>query len=306
MATVTCPAPARTVSRNDLAREFLVEMGYDRATAAAALADPSLVSPADAASVGRILDVARTVDVKGVGYQIEPLPSPDGPAYRLTSPKGKVYDVQDGQYGAECDCPDFVCRRAGLDAAGCKHVKALVAAGLVANAHAHAPLISNEPGVEAPAALPTFSDDADVEAAIHEARACLWPCSDRYKADMGHLADRADRVAALMAEPLPPADPWDREYARAADWPADTDADRWTTTEAPVPAPSEADPAAVAAAFEASWLADLADPGSMLYAAKLPARPAADARPVRLRTPRRTNVGSEYRDEDQLAAHGCV
>jgi len=52
-------------------------------------------------------------------------------AYRLNKSDGTLYDVAQTRFGPECDCPDFIFRRAGLDPAGCKHVKALVAQGLI-------------------------------------------------------------------------------------------------------------------------------------------------------------------------------
>jgi len=350
MSTLTCVRPTVKPTARRLGAMYLADRGLD----AAGLDDPTILSPADRASLARIMGV----EVKGLAYQVEPLTSPDGPAYRLTSPAGKVYDVEDTANGSTCDCPDYVCRRAGLDAAGCKHVKALKAAGLIANACTAAPLISNEPAAAAPAdalcrsaksvpavpvveaaavttvvvkaapaAVPVYSPETAVEAALLENRACLWPASENYKVNMGRLADRTDRVAALMAEPLPPAEarhaveaePGNDGATTADAWPAWTDEFRWelgagegddeggSTFEGWAAAPpSSADPAAVAAAFVTAWLADLADPRSHLYAAKLPARPSADERPVRLRTPRRTNVGSCYGDEDQLRNHGCV
>jgi len=75
-----------------------------------------------------------------------------------------------------------------------------------------------------PAAFPTFSDDPDVEAAIEEARACLWPASDGYKRNMAAIADRAERTARLVA------DLGDVESDPAL-WPGWTDGDRWTTAE---------------------------------------------------------------------------
>ncbi len=36
--------------------------------------------------------------------------------------------------GHTCDCPDFIFHRDGLDPGGCKHIKALVACGLLAPA----------------------------------------------------------------------------------------------------------------------------------------------------------------------------
>jgi hypothetical protein len=51
--------------------------------------------------------------------------------YRLVKSGGTAYDVEQTQHGPTCDCPDFVFRRDGLDPAGCKHVRALVAQGLL-------------------------------------------------------------------------------------------------------------------------------------------------------------------------------
>ncbi len=52
-------------------------------------------------------------------------------AYRLVKPDGTVYDLAETRYGPECDCPDYIFRRDGLDLSGCKHVKALVRHGLI-------------------------------------------------------------------------------------------------------------------------------------------------------------------------------
>jgi hypothetical protein len=42
------------------------------------------------------------------------------------------YDVAlTTQYGVECECPDFGYRRDGQDAAGCKHIHALRAFGML-------------------------------------------------------------------------------------------------------------------------------------------------------------------------------
>jgi len=51
-------------------------------------------------------------------------------SFRLRKADGTIYDVAMTRFGAECDCPDFLFRRAGLDPLGCKHVQALVACGL--------------------------------------------------------------------------------------------------------------------------------------------------------------------------------
>ena len=72
-------------------------------------------------------------------YAIEPLPEAPvagGRAFRLTKGDGTTYDVAQTAYGPECDCPDYVFRRDGLDPEGCKHVKALVGRRLIPNRRA--------------------------------------------------------------------------------------------------------------------------------------------------------------------------
>jgi hypothetical protein len=41
------------------------------------------------------------------------------------------YVVAETPDGPVCDCPDFTYHRDGVDADGCKHIKALVAVGLI-------------------------------------------------------------------------------------------------------------------------------------------------------------------------------
>jgi hypothetical protein len=67
-------------------------------------------------------------------YRVEPLecgPGVASRAFRLNKGDGTLYDVAQTSFGPECDCPDFIFRRAGLDPLGCKHVKALVGQGLI-------------------------------------------------------------------------------------------------------------------------------------------------------------------------------
>ncbi len=67
-------------------------------------------------------------------YAVHPLecePSAARRAFRLNKADGTLYDVAQTQDGPYCDCPDFIFRRDGIDAAGCKHVQALVANGLI-------------------------------------------------------------------------------------------------------------------------------------------------------------------------------
>lgn len=54
-----------------------------------------------------------------------------GRAFRLLKEDGTLYDVAQTEHGPMCDCPDFIFRRDGLDPEGCKHVRALVACGLI-------------------------------------------------------------------------------------------------------------------------------------------------------------------------------
>jgi hypothetical protein len=53
-------------------------------------------------------------------------------AYRLVKADGAAYDLAETRYGPECDCPDYIFRRDGLDPGGCKHVKALIRHGMIA------------------------------------------------------------------------------------------------------------------------------------------------------------------------------
>jgi hypothetical protein len=52
-------------------------------------------------------------------------------AFRLVKDDGTIYDVIQTRFGSECDCPDYIFRREGLDPQGCKHIQALVAARMI-------------------------------------------------------------------------------------------------------------------------------------------------------------------------------
>ncbi len=87
----------------------------------------------------RIIGPARavcrlTMVINGVDYRVEPNPSGAyavRKAYRLSKPDGTAYDVARTKHGLTCDCPDFIFHRDGLDPDGCKHIKAMVAYGLL-------------------------------------------------------------------------------------------------------------------------------------------------------------------------------
>ncbi len=52
-------------------------------------------------------------------------------AFRLRKADGTLYDVRQTGFGPECDCPDFLFRRDGIDPVGCKHIQALLTYGLI-------------------------------------------------------------------------------------------------------------------------------------------------------------------------------
>jgi hypothetical protein len=75
-----------------------------------------------------------TLTINGTAYSLRPNPADSFAAlkaFRLRKADGTVYDVAETVHGLECDCPDFVFHRDGTDPDGCKHVKALVACGLL-------------------------------------------------------------------------------------------------------------------------------------------------------------------------------
>jgi hypothetical protein len=75
------------------------------------------------------------LEINGTAYTVEQLldfgraGSGGLAGYRLTNRQNsKVYDVEITADAWRCDCPDFVYRRDGKDAKGCKHVAGLRAA----------------------------------------------------------------------------------------------------------------------------------------------------------------------------------
>ncbi len=74
-----------------------------------------------------------TLTINGDNYRVRPLPADFGGirAFRLTRRDGESHDVARHAYGAECTCGDYVWRRDGLDAKGCKHIRAARAVGLI-------------------------------------------------------------------------------------------------------------------------------------------------------------------------------
>jgi hypothetical protein len=78
--------------------------------------------------------VARlTLHVNGA-YALRRIPcDPDAAleAWRLRKDDGTTYHVARTGFGPTCDCPDWTFHRDGLDPGGCKHIKALIATGLM-------------------------------------------------------------------------------------------------------------------------------------------------------------------------------
>lgn len=75
-----------------------------------------------------------TITINGTAYNVRPIASDTFAAFqafRLRKADGTAYDVADTLYGHTCDCPDFVFHREGIDPSGCKHIKALVACGIL-------------------------------------------------------------------------------------------------------------------------------------------------------------------------------
>jgi hypothetical protein len=76
-----------------------------------------------------------TLHINGVAYALRRIPTDASAAlrcWRLRKADGTTYNAAVTEHGPVCDCPDFVMRREGIDPRGCKHIKALVASGLMA------------------------------------------------------------------------------------------------------------------------------------------------------------------------------
>jgi hypothetical protein len=72
--------------------------------------------------------------VNGTSYTIRTIPCDPSAAlkaFRLRKVDGTHYNVATTEYGPVCDCPDFVFNRDGIDPDGCKHIKAMIAVGLI-------------------------------------------------------------------------------------------------------------------------------------------------------------------------------
>jgi hypothetical protein len=75
-----------------------------------------------------------TLTINRTTYNVRPIPTDRDAAlkaYRLKKNDGTAYHVAQTVHGLTCDCPDFVFSRDDIDPNGCKHVKPMVACGLL-------------------------------------------------------------------------------------------------------------------------------------------------------------------------------
>jgi len=75
-----------------------------------------------------------SLTINGTPYAVWPVhcdPTAARRCWSLRKADGTSYHASQHTWGAECDCPDFIFRRDGRDPAGCKHVKALTALGML-------------------------------------------------------------------------------------------------------------------------------------------------------------------------------
>jgi hypothetical protein len=220
------------------------------------------------------LTVSLCLSINHQAYMVTPIEGIQAPevlaGWRLEKkgPDGQVYDVVATTNGHECDCADFETRRRGLDAGGCKHIKAVVRMGLLP-----APVFTNATAAPiAPAApaphqhvrdefdepatanlLPTGNKIAPVRP-TPDPLAEAWVAAHPYANDLPAvapapaappccptsasapcqdcLAPSAETIAPMATvDAFPPdrLDPWDAE-APAELWPDDTDSEVWTVT----------------------------------------------------------------------------
>jgi hypothetical protein len=158
--------------------------------------------------------------INGTAYHVRQL-STDAltaiKAFRLRKFDGTEYDIAHTVHGITCDCPDFTFKREGIDPEGCKHIKALVACGLIE------PKLREVPAAEADTILGTpnhwekeTTDQAVATATIKEQTQSVVPANGQpttfleivehealgYRAwgttAGGFLADQLGRIAQLM------------------------------------------------------------------------------------------------------------
>ena len=74
--------------------------------------------------------VAVYLRINGIYYAARCMRTAEGKVWRLRKSNGQAYDVCRGRDGLQCDCWDWVAVWANREGEGCKHCRALKAAGL--------------------------------------------------------------------------------------------------------------------------------------------------------------------------------
>jgi hypothetical protein len=141
-----------------------------------------------------------TLTINGTHYSVRPNVGAACVAFRLKKADGTVYDVARTLHGLTCDCPDFLMRRDGIDPAGCKHIKAMVACGLLTPDPAATTTHNEE---TAPMEEPTLNEIADalakVDGLIARISTDLRLMPDR-KRNTRYHTDRVAERRRLMAQ----------------------------------------------------------------------------------------------------------
>ncbi|AGA26047.1 hypothetical protein Sinac_1669 [Singulisphaera acidiphila DSM 18658] len=78
--------------------------------------------------------VRMTLTINTTTYEVEPVPCDPGTAlqcFALRKSNQVVYHVSRHDHGAECTCADFEFNRNHRDPLGCKHIRAMVAIGVL-------------------------------------------------------------------------------------------------------------------------------------------------------------------------------
>lgn len=115
-------------------------------------------------------------------------------AFRLRKADGTAYDVAQTVHGHTCDCPDRVFHRDGLDPTGCKHIKSLIACGLL-DKEGGLPM-STAPDLGVNDQEPAQAGSFDASAFLQEMMEG-WGASRRGVRPVNHVF-RADRRRGMM------------------------------------------------------------------------------------------------------------
>lgn len=160
--------------------------------------------------------MTETLEVIQIGraeYGAEILAGAESHTVRLSKSDGSVYDVVQGERRTTCDCGDFTHRHAGLDfSEGCKHVKALVAAGLVRNASPYdlvpARVVKPAPGQAGFFGDPVPSADptpAAAEPAPKRAASLVEAYRPRVLSDLVGQHEAVGTLRTFLDDPVPAA-----------------------------------------------------------------------------------------------------